>query len=1129
MQKSLFSKCGATHSGVPALIVRGMRIALFLTFACVVNLYATGYSQDSRLTLNLKKVKLSEVFDVIQQQTDYQFLYNDEAVAKAPPVSVYVENATVPQILDICFKNYPLSYRIENRTVVVLPGLVIPSFVTVPLYLPQLRFVVRGAVRDSSSGNPLAGVTVSLKGSSIGTTTDANGNYSITLEDGTGTLVFSYVGYTKREIPVNGRANINVSMSAGISALDQLVVVGYGTQKKSDLTGSITSISSKEFEHQPVTRLDEALQGRASGVMVTRAAGAPGGSVRIRIRGNNSLTGSNDPLYVVDGFVGADFNDVNADDIASVQVLKDAAATAIYGSRGANGVIIITTKTGEKGQMKLDFMTRLSSSKVVKRYPIMHAADFARIVNERGKALSADPSAYKPVFSDSQIKDFEANGGTDWQDEIFRTAFGQEYQLGLSGGSETTTFLVSANYLDQDGVIDNSDYKRYSVRTNLSSRFNDKFSFRMHFAANRNEYHNTSGTAGRGGSLGQALAWAPTTPVRDEDGNFIIKDPTSSIFQNPVALNKENDNRTNRNNLNLIGGLRYELLPGLSLDAQLGVDYTNTQLLGYSGPDITGNVPVASRNSNENILIQNTENVTYEKTFNQDHHLKITGVFETQKFTETGFYANVGGLTYPSLSYDNLSLSTSTNVGSGYSEWSLLSLLGRADYAYKDKYLLTANVRRDGSSKFKGKNKYSIFPSAAFGWRLSKEQFMQDQNFFSNLKLRASWGLTGNQGIEPYGTLSSYVTSIDNGASIFIGNGPIVSGFILGNPGNPDLKWETTAQSDVGVDMGIFNDKVAITADYFIKNTSNLLLSKPLPGYLGGYSIMSNIGKMENKGWEFSITVNAFNSGDFHWSSSANISVVKNTLKSLGEGKSSIEIDPFILQPGHSIGSFYGYKYLGTWKPKDAAQASLYGARPGDARYVDLNNDSVINPKDYVIIGNSIPHTSFGWNNTFTYKNLALNVFFQGMSGYDKMNYSYAFGMLGSTDAKEILFSDIKNRYIPGVNESSDIPAFSKTPTNSLSQSSRFLDHAGFVRLKNISLSYTITHTTLQKLKDLTLFLSAENLLTFTNYRGIDPEANSNATGGIGYNGYVSDAQSGTDQGAYPNPVVFTFGLKINF
>lgn len=1100
-----------------------MKITSMLLLAACLHVSASAFNQT--ITLSEKKAPLEKIFREIKIQSGYLFFYDPDVIKKAQPVDIKVEKAALEDVLSICFKDQPLEYTISNKVIIVNYKTNKPAPASTFLSPP---LDIRGKILDED-GNPLPGATIKLKGNDKGTATDASGNFNLQIPDNKGVLIVSFIGYQTREVPVG--ASLTIVLKREDTKINDVVVIGYGTRKKSDLTGSLSYVSNKDFENQPVTRLDQALQGRATGVQVTSASGSPGGDVRIRIRGANSLTGDNNPLYVVDGFVGADFNNVNTEDIASIVVLKDASSTAIYGSRGANGVIIITTKSGKSGKMQVSLMSRLSASQVIGTYQTMNAADFAETVNARGLALTPAGQPYTPRFSDTEIKNFRQNGGTNWQDEIFRTGMGQEYQLGFSGGTDKTNYLISGNYLNQEGIIHNSDFKRYSIRSNIASQISDKFSVRLNFTGIRRENHNTSGTGARGGSLGQALAWAPTTPVYNAKGTYTIKDPTSSIFSNPVAINEQSDNRNDRTNINLIGGMRYQFLPELSLDVQGGLNYTNDQAKGYAGPAITGNVPSASRNSGENILIQNTNNLTYKKTFNEDHQLEATAVLETQQFKGSGFNVSVNGLTYPDQSYNNIALSKSSQVGSGYSEWSLLSLLGRVNYAYRDKYFVSGSVRRDGSSKFRGKNKFSTFPSAAVGWKLSEEPFLKNTNIFTNLKLRGSWGLTGNQGINPYATYSAYTTNLDDAGTVFNGaSGKIVSGIALGNPGNPELKWETTEQLNAGLDVEILQGAVTFTADYFVKKTRDLLLNQPVPGYLGGNFILSNIGDMRNTGWEFSAGVNVFSKRAFNWNSSFNVSLVKNTLESLGENRKEILFNEFILRPGQPIGSFFGYKYLGTYKPGEAAEAAKYNLKPGDAHYDDFNNDGVISDKDYQIIGNALPKTSLGWNNTFTYKSFTLNVFVQGLFGLDKLNYSYAFGMMGSTDAKEILFSDIKNRYIPGVNETSDIPAFSSAPTNTLAQSSRFIEKADFLRLKNLSLSYDIKKAALRNIAGVKVFVSATNLLTFTRYRGIDPESNSNnQSEGLNWSGFVADTEQGIDQGAYPNAKTYTIGVNVIF
>ncbi|QHV95683.1 SusC/RagA family TonB-linked outer membrane protein [Spirosoma endbachense] len=988
---------------------------------------------------------------------------------------------------------------------------------------------VTGKVSDEK-GVGLPGVSVVLKGTQKGTVTGTDGRYELVIPDREATLIFSFIGYVPQEMIIGNRSVLDLTLKVDTKTLEEVIVVGYGTQIRRDVTSAVSSVSEKDFKGQPVTRLDQVLQGRVPGVQVTNSGGAPGGEVRIRVRGANSLSGDNDPLYVVDGFIGADFTTINPEDIASIEVLKDASATSIYGSRGANGVIIITTKTGKKGEMKVDFGVRYYSSTVLKKYNTLNAADFAQVANERVKALLPVGGTYVPKFTDSQIEGFRKSGGTDWQDEIFRTAPGKEIQLTLSGGNEKTSYLISGNFLNQDGIIKNTDFKRYSIRSNITSQLSKKFSLRFNFTGARRENHNTSGTSQRSGALSQALAWAPTTPVRDDKGNYVLFDPTSSLFSNPVAIINENEYRSENSSINMVGALRYEFIPGLSLDIQGGLNYLNSQGKAFQGYPSTRTWATAGRSSGENVTWQNTNTLNYSKVFNLSHKLNVTAVFETQKFTGTGFNANVANLTYPAQSYDNLALSASSTVGSGYSSWSLLSTLGRVNYSYKDRYLVSATVRRDGSSKFQGSNKFSTFPSVSLGWHMSEESFLKNQGIIDDLKIRTSWGLTGNQGIGSYGTLSSYVTNVDDAGVVFNGNGgPLVAGILLGNPGNVNLKWETTEQFNLGLDVEILKGKLRLSADYFVKNTRDLLMLRPLPGYIGGYSIQSNIGELQNKGWEFALNTTPVRSNGFEWTSTLNVALLKNKIVRLRTERDTIPLNENVLIPGQPMNAFWGYKYLGTWKANQADEAALSKLKPGDARYEDLDRNGVLNEKDQQVLGNGTPNVSIGFNNTFTYKNLSLNLFFQGLLGFDKLNYTYANGIMGSTDAKEITFADIRDRYIPGVNETSDIPAFSSASTNSLIQTSRFVEKGDFVRLKNVSLTYTLPKTLLKNIAAVRLFVSATNLLTFTKYKGIDPESNSNAVSGITWQNFGTDVQQGIDYGAYPNSKTYTAGINFSF
>lgn len=984
-----------------------------------------------------------------------------------------------------------------------------------------LAETITGTVRDGN-GTGLPGVTVVLKGTTVGTATDASGNYTLQVPEASGTLTFSFIGYATKDVPFNGSGVVNVTLQEDAKALDEVVVVGYGTQRKTDVTGALTSISTKEFAEQPVTRVDQVLQGRAAGVQVTNAGGAPGSDARIRIRGANSVLGNNDPLYVVDGFVGADFNMVNPNDIESIQILKDAASTSIYGSRGANGVVIITTKKGTAGSFRVTYEGQVSTSDVIKEWDVLGASEFAEIANARSAALGTSP-----IFTPEQLAEINANGGTDWQDLVFRTAWGQQHQLGVSGGGEKTTFLVSANYLNQDGIIENTGFKRYIIRSNVASQLSEKLSVRLNVSGSRLENHNTGLQSGTGNPMVQALAWSPTTPAYDSNGNYTSSDPVGSVATNPAALLYDRANDNQRNILNMIGGVNYKLpVNGLALDLQYAVNYVNGESQSFNGMAASRNNPNANRFSSEQVTLQSTNALSYNTTLNEVHNVNAVAVFETQQFRDNNFSATGNTLKFPSLGYYNLPLAGSYSVGSGFTKWSLLSYLGRVNYSYKDKYLFSASVRRDGSSKFAEDNRYSVFPSLALGYNLSEEDFVKNLNLFSLLKIRGSWGKTGSQAINPYATLSAYNTD----AGVAFSNNGITSGIQLGNPGNPNLRWETTEQTDVGVEMGFFGGRLTLEADYFVKNTTDLLLNQALPAYVGGGVQTKNVGEIQNKGFEVTLGAIVLESGDLNWTSNFNLSTVKNEVVSLGGiapriaqgtnvGAGMSTTSEFMLVPGYSLGSYWGIGYLGTWKPDEAEQAIRYNAVPGDSRYEDINDDGKITTDDFQIIGKGIPTTTAGWNNTLTYRAFTLNVFFQGVFGIDKLNYTKAAAMSGSGDARQYILSEIRDRYIPGTNETSDIPAFSSSNVV-YTQSSRFIESGDYVRLKNISLAYAIPATLFNR-GNIRVFASATNLLTITDYTGIDPES-SNI-------GSSTDAAQGIDYGAYPNSKTYTAGLNVTF
>lgn len=1102
-----------------------MKLTALLLIVSVFSVQANAYSQKAKVTLDMQQVKLYRVFEAIEAHTEFKFLYNNKKIDTERLVTVKATNQPLDQVLMGLFKNSGIRYVLKRDQIILKPGQLELSRTKAGAMLGdtpegmEMQMTISGVVTDGD-GVPLPSVSVMEKGTTNGVATDFDGNYSIQVSSSSAVLVYSYIGMKTTERSVGNSSTLNVTLQEDAQALSEVVIVGYGSQRKEDMTGSVAVISTKQFDEQPVTRVDQVLQGRAAGVQVTQAGGAPGGATRIRIRGANSVLGNNDPLYVVDGFVGADFNMINPNDIQSIQVLKDAASTSIYGSRGANGVVIITTKKGQKGSLTVNYEVQTSTSSVIKEWDVLNPLDFATVANQRSAALGTSP-----IYTDAEIDNIRTNGGTDWQDLIFKNSFGQQHQLSVSGGGEKVSFMVSGNYLDQDGIIENTDFKRYGLRSNVSVQASEKLNFNLNVAATRLENHNTGLLSGTGNPVVQALAWAPTTPAYDANGEYTISDPVGSVKTNPMALLFDRANDVNRNIANIIGGADYQLpVQGLSAGFKFGINYVNQQDYVFNGNVVSNNNPSANRVSTEQITLQSTTSLNYQRTFG-DHNLDAVAVFETQKFTDNNFSATGNTLKFPALGYYNLSLANSYTVGSGYTKWSLLSILGRVNYSFKDKYLVSAAVRRDGSSKFSEDNRFSTFPSLALGYVLSKEDFLADNPTISFLKVRGSWGKTGSQAISPYATLSTYNTN----SPVAFNNNGTASGIRLGNPGNSNLKWETTEQSDIGVELGLFKQRLSFEADYYIKNTTDLLLNQSLPSYVGGGTQTKNVGEVENKGFDFGLTATVFDTDNFNWTSNLNVSTVSNSVVSLGGiaprigqgtgvGAGFSTTNEFMLVPGESLASYWGLNYLGTWKPGEETEAAVYNNVPGDSHYEDLNGDGAITTDDFQVIGKGIPSSTAGWNNTFTYKDFTLNVFFQGVFGIDKLNYTRAAAMSGSGDARQFILSEIQDRYIPGQNETSNIPAFSNTD-QIYTQSSRFIESGDYVRLKNVSLTYSIPN--LIKEGSLKIFLSATNLFTITDYSGIDPESSN-----IGAD---TDTAQGIDYGAYPNSKTFTAGINLTF
>ena len=983
---------------------------------------------------------------------------------------------------------------------VLLPGLCVSAVAQ--------DLTVTGKVTGENA-EPLPGANVIVKGTTIGTVTDVDGIYSVSVTGENAALIVSFVGYLSEEIPVNGRTEINISLMPDLSTLSEIVVVGYGTVKKSDLTGAVSSVKPEELTALPAINAVQGLTGRAAGVQVIQNSGAPGGNISVRIRGGNSLQGNNEPLYVVDGFpISGGPTAINPNDIASIEVLKDASATAIYGSRGANGVVIITTKGGKAGKGRVDVESYYGFQEVINRMDMLNAEQFAMIANERA---ANDGDA--PFFTDEEIQSF--GEGTDWQEEIFRTAPIQNHVVTFSGGNEQTTYSVSGSWFDQEGIIIGSEYQRGSLRANLNHRFNDRLTFTYSSILSRinsNQINNDNGSRGVG-VLSSALLAPPMLPVRDEEGNYT--DPAQFAFspgvaENAVAQALELLNENNVNSVLANTSLNYELLEGLSFKVSLGIESISTKRDVFS-PTIFKTSPTGDATTSffrrTNLLNENI--LTYTRSFN-DHDLTFTGGFSYQTERNTNNASGSTGFTNNTLENNRLQAGDTPKIPtSSVTEWTIASWLGRVNYTLKDKYLFTVSVRADGSSRFGESNQWGVFPSGAFAWRLSDEQFIKNVSAVSNLKLRTSWGQTGSTAVAPYQTLNTL------NSTLVVFNDEFFTGFAPGNRlPNPDLKWETTTQFNIGVDLGLWDERIRFSVDYYVKNTDDLLATVPLPTSVGFVNVTQNVGEIKNQGIELALGADILVE-ELKWTVDANLAANTIEAVSLAGGSdvfgarlaNPLQTSINIVREGEPVGAFFGF-----------VEQPLLDEN-GQIQYVDQNGDDIINNDDRVIIGNPNPDFIFGLNSNFSYKNFDLNVFIQGVQGVDIFNFnaaqhanSFNFGINQITD--------ILNRWTPeNPDPAAAYPAVSVN--TQFRESDRFVEDGSFVRLKNIRLAYNLPLENVKWLQRAQVYVSGQNLLTLTDYSWFDPEVSTRGGG--------SSISQGIDQFGYPTTKTYTLGVQLGF
>jgi TonB-linked SusC/RagA family outer membrane protein len=1051
-------------------------------------------------------------------------------------------------------------------------------FVTLSIAAKAQRVEISGKVTSNQSDSAVSGATIAIKGSKAGTAAAEDGSFKLSVAPNA-VLVVSAVGYLTQEVPVNNQTNIAVHLVSSTQALEQVVVVGYGTQKRRDVTGAISSVSAATIAKVPVTTLDQAMQGRAPGVQVVNNDAAPGGNVSVLIRGIGSLaSGGNTPLYVVDGYpTTGGINNINPNDIASIDVLKDASATAIYGIRAANGVVIITTKKGAKGKMQVSLDAFVSSQSEPKKYDLLNAQEFATLSNEVEAADSTHTYFGLPIWhTPDQLHT------VNWQDAVYQTGLTQNYTIGIRGGSDKVQAAMSFGYYDQQGIVIGSFFKRYSLNVNLDYQATSWLKSSTSVKYSYQDANNPLGT----GNLLNVATNPPTMDsgsrityeIKDANGNYGFYNPLKNVvsgFGNPVYSVETNQYQNRTNYILATSFLEATIFDGLKIKTNLGANVSNYSgfylqpednraSLQYPGSIVTPANYHQTINKTFEWLWENT--ISYDKTFGS-HTINFVGGISAQENTWTGMGG--GGIPPNSVTRDlslvsNLVLDQNipgTNTGNGQNVYSLSSKFARITYQYADKYMLTATIRRDGSSKFDTGHKYGTFPSAAVGWRIKNESFLKGANWLYDLKLRGSWGEVGNEapiGLFQYQSLyaGNYPSNVNGGGLDNLGypfNKIYQNGIAQVQPPNPSLKWETDKQTDIGIDAAFLKGALTFTADWFNRDSKDFLLRLAAPAQTGYNFITRNVGSMNNKGFEFALNYNGGRSKNFHYGIGLTLTTIKNKLTSIASGTDFVtNFGGLILNGfqgwdeytrsyvGQPVGEFFGYKAIGIYQSQKQidelngkAPGGIYRpgavAVPGDRYFADINGDGLVNADDRVPIGNPQPKFFGGLNFDATYKAFDFNLYFYGSYGNKILNYVESNleslarrGGVGSENVNKVYYENHwtpehpSDRYARAVGTGGDNSSINNVP------SSVWIEDGSFLKLKNVSLGYTLPSSVLNRfsISRLRVYVSAQNLFTITQYTGLDPE--------IGIQG-GNATQNGVDNGTYPSSKYFTFGLNVTF
>ncbi len=1166
-----------------------MKLSFILTFVATLHVSASLFSQGTKLDVSVKEMTVKEVLKMLESKSTYRFFYSDDFKVLDKIVSLRIDNSPMETVLDILLDRTNASYKIlENNIVVISPF----SF---------QQQIITGSIFDAVSKEPLPGVNIIIEGTTQGTVSDNSGNYSITIPSENATLIVSYVGYDTERIETSGKKQINISLIPNIKSLDEVVVVGYGSVKKSDLTGSVSSVKGDAIASAGSASFSQALQGRAAGVNVTSNSGTPGGGSTIRIRGMGSINSGNDPLYVIDGMpVGSGPNTadmLNPGDIESVEVLKDASAAAIYGSQGANGVILVTTKRGKSGAPRLSFDSYIGAKDISKTWKPGDAAQFGEVYLLAKKAAGAPEGDlydyYKPYYSMLDGIDFSKDysaaqnalynklkadhpESTDWLDELYRKGTVQNYNLSLAGGNDAFRYASSISYYKESGIVKTTDYDRLTFRLNSDYSVTKKLKIGSNLTlvnSNRkgiNPLISSSTTGGLNpGSdnslFSQAYQIEPVGAVHRSTAETILAggDPANEFdlfsaarftgTSNPAAgLARAN---LKYGQFQMLGNAfaEYSIFNGLTFRSSIGINFSrgaeNTFYPNYFISAQDRNLINSVKKLTDGYSTWDWINqLTYSRTFGK-HSVTIMGAVDASKNQYQSMLATKSNLPSNDLNLQYLhNAQGSASADDNIDESTLLSYLGRLNYSFANRYLLTATFRRDGSSKFSENTRWGNFKSFSLAYRISEEEYFKnlDIQYISNLKLRAGWGQLGNAAIPSYRNVSlynatSHVSYPFGPATPFPGGTlgnyvpqPLTQGAIPYQIGNSMLKWETQEQTNAGLDLGLFDNRIFLSADYFIRKSKDNLLQMPVPPNVGYADALpyTNAGEIENRGFEFTAEIKD-KVNEFSYSVGGNISFMKNKVVSLGILKeyphlgNRIDGIPWRTVVGSPLADFYGYKTNGIFQSEEDVQnytgtegAVLQpNAKPGDFRFFNTQNNNVLNDSDKVVLGSPLPKFTYGFNVDLSFKGWDLNMFFQGQYGNKIFMYEKYFIYRGQGNFNSI--DGLPDMAWHGPGTSNKQPRIAADdPNNNFRMSDYYLENGSYLRLKNIQLGYNIPREICFKLKisDIKLYVSGDNILTFTKFSGIDPEIASTNISSMGLSSFQ-----------YPQPKTYRIGIKIGF